>query len=312
MIKKIVYLFFVGVFVSINSINIVYAEDKENPILHEMISNNISEDTIIDFIKSSDANIIHEKDSDGRTPLHIASNVHHIASNVNLVKFLLKKGADVNAKDKYLYTPLMFAVQSKKVRYANFWEIMNSSDILLGKTPKEKSYYWNENKKAEVNSIDTYNSQNTASKLLIEAGSNVNLKNENGKTALHNSHNKEIIRMLINTGADINVKDSDGKTPLHEFAYWKNNEAIKILIESGADINIKDKDGKTPLHYALQLSEPIMEVFEMSDKKFLDILQIILDAGADINIKDKDGKTPLKMAIKTKNSELVKMFLSKK
>ena len=60
------------------------------------------------------------------------------------------------------------------------------------------------------------------------------------------------IENLINAGTDVNAKNNNGRTALMLAAYYyKNPEAvIKALINAGADIFAKDNEGKTILDYA--------------------------------------------------------------
>ncbi|XP_061468804.1 60 kDa lysophospholipase-like [Rhineura floridana] len=51
------------------------------------------------------------EDYDGRTPLHVASSEGH----VQLAKYLLKSGASVYAKDRYGATPLMNAIEFRRM-----------------------------------------------------------------------------------------------------------------------------------------------------------------------------------------------------
>ena len=50
----------------------------------------------------------------------------------------------------------------------------------------------------------------------------------------------ETVQLLLETGADINVKDNDGRTAL--MYATKNNafEVIRLLLEYGAGVNIKN------------------------------------------------------------------------
>ena len=85
------------------------------------------------------------------------------------------------------------------------------------------------------------------------SASDVNWKDQNGKTLLHYAAwkgHKEIAELLIANGADVNAKDDKGGTPLHVAAWEGHKEVAELLIAKGADINAKMEDGETPLDYA--------------------------------------------------------------
>ena len=52
--------------------------------------------------------------------------------------------------------------------------------------------------------------------------------------------------MLLNAGADVMVQDDDGNTPLHYAANFDKDENIQTLLAAGADAKVKDNSGKTP------------------------------------------------------------------
>ncbi len=61
----------------------------------------------------------------------------------------------------------------------------------------------------------------------------MNAKGKNGSTPLHETvgfSDTEITKLLIEAGADVNAKDRYGKTPLH----LASKSAAKVLIENGA------------------------------------------------------------------------------
>ena len=86
----------------------------------------------------------------------------------------------------------------------------------------------------------------------LAAGTDVNAKEEYGRTPLHfaASGQKEVVELLIANGADVNAKDKTGGTPLDEAAGWGRKDIVELLIAKGADVNVIDVNGKTPLDWA--------------------------------------------------------------
>jgi uncharacterized protein len=56
----------------------------------------------------------------------------------------------------------------------------------------------------------------------------------------------DTLRVLLDAGADVNSKNPQGLTPLHEAARWGWNAAVQFLVDRGADLNAKSRsaDGK--------------------------------------------------------------------
>lgn len=129
-------------------------------------------------------------------------------------------------------------------------------------------------------------------KILIEAGSDVNLQGDRGKTALLyaiesnptklNEHNRrETIKLLIELmGENIKLKDALEKDALLYAIEMEDNESVKFLIEHGADVNTKDRFKKCALFYAVSIGS-------------VDILRLLVEQKADVNCVDDYGRTPL-------------------
>ncbi|MCA5006719.1 ankyrin repeat domain-containing protein [Sphingobacterium bovistauri] len=89
--------------------------------------------------------------------------------------------------------------------------------------------------------IATHFNQEDIVRLLLLHKANPNIPSQNGQqiyplhTALSNN-NSNISKMLIEAGAEVNVKQHGGNTPLHFAAQHGNIEMIIILLEQGADI----------------------------------------------------------------------------
>ena len=194
---------------------------------------------------------VNDATKDGWTPLMEAADEGHM----DIVKLLLDKGAEVNAATRDGYTPLMVAVDE------GYGEI---------------------------------------AKLLMEKGAKVDAKTKHGwdvfMEAIDEGH-IEIVRMLIDKGADVN-QVSGHHTPLMEAIDEGHMDIAKLLIENGADPNRTNNDGYTPLMEAADASNP-------------EAVRLLLDRGADIKATNKHGWNAFLEAIDEGNIEIVKLLLDK-
>ncbi|MGE4232818.1 MAG: ankyrin repeat domain-containing protein [Bacteriovoracia bacterium] len=90
--------------------------------------------------------------------------------------------------------------------------------------------------------------------LLLQSGTDVNIKNQNGQTALHLSvllKSAEAVDLLLRNGADMNAVDKLKETPLMIAAKLGYTGIVLKLLEKGADITLQNHEAKT----ALQLAE---------------------------------------------------------
>ena len=84
------------------------------------------------------------------------------------------------------------------------------------------------------------------------------MKRDRGETPLHIAaifSRYEIAKLLISKGADVNARNDDGFTPLHQAAYSftegpQKIRTIELLISKGANVNSKGESGGTPLDIA--------------------------------------------------------------
>lgn len=121
----------------------------------------------------------------------------------------------------------------------------------------------------------------------------LNLKRSRlGTTLLHVFVGQENMHDLLEAGADPNIKDNKGKTPLHDTALYDcRYEDVDCLLGLHANPNIQDREGKTPLHYYAAYCT----------SKSREIMDLLVKNGADLSIKDNDGKTPLQIASDNNN-----------
>ncbi len=85
----------------------------------------------------------------------------------------------------------------------------------------------------------------------IDAGVDVETANERGTTAFHwiahHDDYVETLPVLLGAGANIDVQDDNGMTPLHIAAERGDPRLVKLLLDAGADIEKNEKHGMTPL-----------------------------------------------------------------
>lgn len=132
-------------------------------------------------------------------------------------------------------------------------------------------------------------------------GSNVKLKNKQGRTPLHSAAaagHVKLVQYLLKEGADINATGRFGETPLHCAAAAGYTDIVRILVEEGAEIMCRKKDGQTPLHSAAASGHCA-------------VVNLLLEAGADICATDKDGLTALGEATSLGRKNMAKMLLEK-
>ena len=68
--------------------------------------------------------------------------------------------------------------------------------------------------------------------------------------AAQDNTNPEVVRVLLEAGTDANIKDNKGSTALMLAAKWNSDGVVNTLLDSGADIAIKDDEEKQAADYA--------------------------------------------------------------
>lgn len=186
-------------------------------------------------------------------------------------------------------------------------------------------------------------------KLFVEAGVDVNIRNEYGETALMECcmSDHRIVQALIEAGAQVNVRNVYGWAPLMAAAVHCAPESIKLLLAAGAHVNVLSGDEKeTPydivnfeydyrtdegafdcsilLGEAGALNNVSLDIEDFPDLsplnyEFLQAVQYrdkarisaALESGADINATDRYGSSAMLQAVDDDDAELCRMLVER-
>lgn len=109
----------------------------------------------------------------------------------------------------------------------------------------------------------------TAIKQHIEAGTDLNQKDQYGSTPLiiaTTFDRSEVAIALINAGADLSITGNDGSTPLHTAAFLCRTEIVKALLDKGADKEKKNNYGSTALESVITPFSQVKAIYEQLNK----------------------------------------------
>lgn len=266
-----------------------------------------------------------------RTPLLIAAE----NGQTEIVDLLLKKGADINARDRTNGAPLSQGntalILAAAMNHLDTVRLLlaqaKKPDVLL-KEREGKTAFW----------FAVANENLEMTKLLLSHGSKINLPDKSGASVLTTTvlHKKyDVLDFLVSKGADINKADNNGTTPfvaaigfknknktvvlkylekfltfkprlnhagvdysaLHEATQYDFVEAIGLLLDYGVNINLSSPaSGRTALYIAA-----------MSKK--IDVARYLISRGAKTEIQDKAGYTPLLAAAIVTDPEMVQVLI---
>ncbi|GET27099.1 acyltransferase family protein [Prolixibacter sp. NT017] len=106
----------------------------------------------------------------------------------------------------------------------------------------------------------------------IASGSDLNIKESSGgssplMTAATFGRN-EMAMALIEAGADVNFRNNNGSTPLHTAAFFCRTEIVKALLAHGADTSVKNNAGSTALESVLVPFEAVKGIYDYFGKVF--------------------------------------------
>lgn len=154
-------------------------------------------------------------------------------------------------------------------------------------------------------------------KMLVDAGSDPNARDDMGLRPIHQAANENdiySIMTLVANGAEVNAgTELDGTTALHIICgKWpcRYND-IKRMLDKGADVNALDSSGETPLHKVLlQAKNGNVSYYYIVDgkkipNKRLPEINLLIECGANIHHKNATGKSCYDIILEYDDAEIM-------
>lgn len=210
-------------------------------------------------------------------------------NHIQLAMYLLEKGANPNAADRFWKrTPLYAAVEMRNMDFtrespppvADAADPMDLIKALLAKGA---------NPNAQVNT--------TPVRGFMQGSANwVNFDGQTPFIRAALAGDITLMRLLLEKGADPNIKTNEGSTALMAAAgvnfvvsqtFTRSNEeylqAARLCLEKGNDVNAINNQGITAMHGA-------------TNRGFDDMVKLLAAAGSKLDVADKQGRTPMTYA----------------
>ncbi len=182
--------------------------------------------------------LIFKKTGLGETPLHYLA----VENQLDAVKFLFSRGADLNTTNNFDDTPVSEAVS---LGYVDMVRFLLENGAAIDQLPQGDPIIHEAVRSGDPEIVD----------LLSNYGADINATDFMGCTPLHESASEDewldVTKYLVSKGVDIDALDGFKCTPLNASASQGCLETAKFLVSSGASLTTRDAKGRTPTEKAM-------------------------------------------------------------
>jgi ankyrin repeat protein len=226
--------------------------------------------------------------SGGTTALMMA------APDVEKMRLLLDRGANVNARARTRFSALMVAAQYQDGDAAINLLLDRGAQVappadaapVFGANPFFLASY--------AGNARSLNRLLAAGGKLDEAMIAIGTSRTTPMLGAFKFGDVDVATTLLDLGAPVDFADGNGITMLGRTVLNNEVEMARMLIARGANVNVVDKQGMTPLLWAANV--------EFGDTAMIELL---LKSGARTDARNKDGLTPLELAQKYGHTTLI-------
>ncbi len=230
--------------------------------------------------------VLDARDGDGMTPLHYAA----MGGNVELVNYLIDKGAKIDLKNVQLKTPLHLAALSDRKDVA-------AALLRRGAALETRDDYL----RTALILCARERGQTATGRVLIEAGADVNAVDKFGSSALELAAwrgKSEFVDLLLEKGARVPTSGAKWRDGLTLAASQGLTKLFRRLTEEGQDLKAAAASDENLLPAAAAGGSA-------------DIVAALLDKGFDPARADRFGWTPLHYAARDGRTEAARILLEK-
>ncbi|MDP1879341.1 MAG: ankyrin repeat domain-containing protein, partial [Parachlamydiaceae bacterium] len=252
--------------------------EKSTDLLHKACANGRLD--IVEFLIKDLKHSPNNKNCLGLTPLHIAV----IYLDLKIVDFLLLNGANPSIQNNNGLSPIhMLNTTSADIHAYNFWEEITDYEVL-------ETEQTTTNQERQKIILDRF----------LQHGLTIDQKDKDGRTPfllacshIHQSETQDLVRILIEMGTDIFAKDNQGNSAIH-YLFEKSIPSYDLnkltdfenflmsLIQKGLSLEDKNYNGETTLFKECSS-------FSLRVEK----IDFLIKLGADIKTIDNKGRTIL-------------------
>ncbi|MCW3052160.1 MAG: serine/threonine-protein phosphatase 6 regulatory ankyrin repeat subunit B-like, partial [Chthonomonadales bacterium] len=237
--------------------------------------------------------------------------------DLDAVKDLVRRGADVNLVDVYGSTALLHAIKGKKLPVFDYLLAVgatlhdeNGLPILALKGKPEAlgtmlvrvlarpSLFDMAINNTDENDTEKYREFDAGgvALALLQLGALPNIPGKEGKAPIQFANDLDVVEALLSRGADINAHANDSETALGTWVGQGWIDHVKVALEHGADVNLTTKAGWTPLMVAANRGD-------------FTLVKLLLEHHADPNARDEYSRAALMLAVTEKHVDIITPLL---
>jgi ankyrin repeat protein len=192
----------------------------------------------------------------------------------DLARFLIDRGADINASDWFGRTPLWTAIEARNmdVDNATFVNLVDRAPLL------------------------------ELIQLLLERGANPNARMK---------EHPPIRRFMLRTTGTLAWVDLTGQTPFITASLAGDVTVMRLLLKHGADPHIATFQGTTALMTASGINWVFDQTYDEGPERLLEAVKLCYDLGMDVNAVNSMGLTAVMGAANRGSDEIIKFLVEK-